>query len=111
MHLAYFWGDEWCAYLEDPPRPDDVPNGPTVDPEILTLAYYHPIVAVIRARQAEQVQIDGVRYLRTSFEDVDSRLLVRADIAELVPQDEEHYPRPSPSAVREHATLRVRPCT
>jgi hypothetical protein len=88
VHLAYFWDDEWCAYLEDPPRHQDA-SGPAVDPEILTLAYYHPIVAATRARRSEQVQIDGVRYLRTSFEDVDTHLLVRADIADLVPPDEE----------------------
>jgi hypothetical protein len=45
VHLAYFWGDEWCAYLEDPPERQDA-SGPTVDPQILTLAYYHPIVGV-----------------------------------------------------------------
>jgi hypothetical protein len=86
VHLAYFDGNEWCAYLEDPPQRRDV--RPAVDPEILTLAYYDPIVAAVRAGRSELVRIDGVRYLRTSFEDVDSHLLVRADIAELVPQDE-----------------------
>lgn len=88
VHLAYFWDGEWCAYLEDPPRRQDA-LGPGVDPRILTLAYYHPIVAAIRARRSEQVQIDGVWYSRTSFEDVDTHLLVRADIEELVPPDEE----------------------
>ena len=63
-------------------------------PETLTLAYYQPIVAPVRARRAEQVEIDGVAYIRTSFEDVDSRLLVRADIAELVPEDVEITPDP-----------------
>jgi hypothetical protein len=88
VHLAYFWGDEWCAYLEDPPARQSA-SEPTVDPQILTLAYYHPVVAAIRTRRSEQVRIEGVWYSRTSFEDVDSHLLVRADIAELVPPDEE----------------------
>ena len=87
-HLAYFGGNEWCAYLEDPPQRQNAPR-PSVDPGILTLAYYDPIVAVTRTRQAEQVWIDGVRYLRTSLEDVDIHLLVRSDIAELVSPDEE----------------------
>ena len=55
----------------------------------MTLAYYHPIVAAVRARRADEVQIDGVVYVRTSFEDVDSSLLVRADIVERMPQDDE----------------------
>jgi hypothetical protein len=59
-----------------------------VDPEILTLAYYDPIVAALRAGRSESVQIGGVRYLGTSFEDVDSHLLVRADITELVPPED-----------------------
>lgn len=88
VHLAYFEGNEWCAYLEDPPQRRDVLR-PAVDPRILTLAYYHPIVAAIRTRRSERVQIDAVRYSRTSFDDVDSHLLVRADIEELVPPDEE----------------------
>ena len=36
VHLAYFWGDEWCAYLEDPPRRPNAQDGPPVYPETLT---------------------------------------------------------------------------
>jgi hypothetical protein len=88
VHLAYFDDNEWRAYLEDPPQRGDPPR-PSVDPGILTLAYYEPIVAATRTRRSELVRIDGVPYLRTSFEDVDTHLLVRADIADLVPPDEE----------------------
>lgn len=87
VHLAYFDGNEWCAYLEDPPRGEDA-SEPTVDPQILTLAYYDPIVAAVRTGGSGLVRIGGVRYFRTSFNDVDSHLLVRADIAELVPPEE-----------------------
>ena len=45
-------------------------------------------------------------YIRTSFEDVDSRLLVRADIAELVPRRRRDYSRPGASAVGKRAAIR-----
>ena len=88
VHLAYFNGNECCAYLEDPPHRRDKSRA-TVDPRTLTLAYYHPIVAAIRGRQFERVQIDGVSYSRTFFADVDSYLLVRVDVEDLVPPDGE----------------------
>lgn len=87
VHLAYFDGNEWCAYLEDPPQQPNAPRA-SVDPGILTLAYYDPIVAAARTGRSELVRIGGVQYVRTSFEDVDTHLLVRADIVELVPPDE-----------------------
>lgn len=88
VHVAYFDGDEWCAYLEDPPRQDEG-ELPTVAPTELTLAYYEPIVDAILSRQPEPARpVDDVSYLRADFEDVDVHLLVRADIAEMVSSDE-----------------------
>jgi hypothetical protein len=89
VHAAFFDGDEWCARLVDPPeqRIDASP----VDPAPLTLSYYQQIVSAIRDRPIEPEQVrldDGIMYLRTYFQDVDSRLLVRTDIADLVPTDD-----------------------
>ncbi len=84
-HIAYFWDDEWCAYLIDPPRPQQVQ---TVDPALLTFVYYIPIINAIRGRQYETVQILDVPYIRTYFEDVDTYISLRADIANLIPLDE-----------------------
>jgi hypothetical protein len=87
-HIAYFEDDQWCARLEDPPQQG---NAQSVDPAALAMAYYIPIVAAVRERQVqpESVQIwDEVRYLRTYFEEVDTYLSVREDIAEHVPTGE-----------------------
>jgi hypothetical protein len=87
VHVAYFHGDQWRAHLEDPPRRRNVQ---TVDPAHLTLLYYLPIVNAIRARGPELrglEEADG-SYLQAHFAEVDIRLSVRADIAELVPTDD-----------------------
>ncbi|GAA1195501.1 hypothetical protein GCM10009608_33660 [Pseudonocardia alaniniphila] len=83
MHVAYFDGDEWCAYLEDPPS---ARQGQLVDPATLTLVYYLPIVDSIRARRAELVRLvdDDVMYLRAYFSETDIYVAVRNDIAERV---------------------------
>jgi hypothetical protein len=86
-HVAYFEGDMWCAYLEDPPRQS---VGQVIDPAALTLAYYLPVVNAIQRGQAtpERVRIwDEVTYLRRSFDEVDCSILVREDIARLVPTE------------------------
>jgi hypothetical protein len=85
-HIAYFDRGQWCAHLEDPPRTrqeDDF-----VDPALLTLAYYLPLVDALRARQTETISLDGeFSYLRAYFAEIDAHLSVRADIAALVPPD------------------------
>lgn len=89
VHVAFFDGDEWCARLVDPPEQRVVV--PPVDPALLTLSYYEQIVSAIRDRPVELERVrldDGITYLRTYFQDVDSHLLLRADIADLVPTDD-----------------------
>jgi hypothetical protein len=86
VHVAFFDGDEWCARLVDPP--EQRIDAPPVDPGRLTLSYYQQIVSAIRDRPVEPERVrldDGITYLSTYFQDVDSRLSVRADIADLVP--------------------------
>jgi hypothetical protein len=73
--------------LVDPPRSQ---QAQAVDPALLTLVYYLPIVNAIRARQYETARIlDDVPYLRTHFEDIDTYLSLRADIVNLVSLDQE----------------------
>jgi hypothetical protein len=92
VHVACFDYDHWCAYLEDPPRQRRVP---IVDPAILTLVYYLPIVNAVRVRDPHAVDLDeaDVSYLRAFFPEADLYISVRADIAELVPTDEERTAR------------------
>ena len=87
VHVAHFDRDQWCAYLEDPPRQRRVP---VVDPAILTLVYYLPIVNAIRAREPQTRSLEQAEgsYLRAYFAEVDMYLSVRADVADLIPSDE-----------------------
>lgn len=90
VHVAWFDDDEWCAYLEDPPRQQQ--TGHDIDPEALALAYYLPIVYAVQSRQSEPERINlwnDLSYLRRYFEEVDLSLSVREDIAALVPPEEE----------------------
>jgi hypothetical protein len=89
VHVAYFYGDMWCAHLEDPPRQQSRQD---IDPAGLNLAYYLPIVYAIRGRQAEPESVrlwDGVSYLSRYFGEADFSLSVREDIAALVPSEDE----------------------
>lgn len=96
VHVAYFYRDQWRAYLEDPPRQRpgqyvDQRRGQHVNPADLTLVYYLPIVNAIRTRAQEEPrgleQAQGF-YLTAYFAEVDLRLSVRADIGQLVPDDD-----------------------
>jgi hypothetical protein len=88
VHVACFYGDQWCAHLEDPPRQR---RGQLIDPASLTLVYYLPIVNAIRTRAQRGPrgleEVEG-SYLTAYFAEVDLQLSVRADIAELVPGDD-----------------------
>lgn len=86
VHVAYFdRAHEWCAHLADPPQRQ---GSQGIDPAALTLVYYIPIVMAIRNREHETVRIWGdAPYMRTYFQDVDTYLSVRADIADRVPDD------------------------
>jgi hypothetical protein len=85
VHVARFDRNQWCAHLEDPPRARRPGDG-NIDPAILTLVYYLPIVAALRAREPETIRLGGgVPYVRAYFQEVDSYLSVRADIETLIP--------------------------
>jgi hypothetical protein len=58
--LAYFEDHAWRAYLEDPePALDELSDWVTI--ELLLVAYYRPLVAVLRT--------DGVRLVRSTADD------------------------------------------
>jgi hypothetical protein len=89
VHLAYFYNNEWCARLEDPPQ---VQSSQDIDSSALNLAYYLPIVYAIRAGQEEPERVriwGGVSYVRRHFDQIDLSLSVREDIAALVPTEDE----------------------
>jgi hypothetical protein len=81
-HLAYFDNDSWCAYLEDPPA---INQSQTIDPEIMTSAYYYPIVQAIRQQggEPEYIRWQDTQFLIAEFPRVDVSIMVQRDIAEL----------------------------
>lgn len=87
VHVAYFDHDQWCAYLEDPPRRRRMT---AIDPGSLTVVYYLPIVNAVRARDPETHRLDRAdgSYLRAYFAEVDAYISVRADVAALIPTDD-----------------------
>jgi hypothetical protein len=82
VHVAYFDGDDWCAWLEDPPAQS---SAGFIDPARLTAVYYMPIVNAIRTagQESEGLELADGSYIQRYFADIDVHFSVRADIADL----------------------------
>ncbi|MFI1952985.1 hypothetical protein ACH437_14225 [Streptomyces xinghaiensis] len=85
-HVAYFDRGEWCAHLEDPPHQRRAAG---IDPAMLTVAYYLPLVSAIRSRDPDnrRFEEEDTPYLAAYFVEADLTVSVRTDIAKRVPVD------------------------
>ncbi|WCN07373.1 hypothetical protein [Streptomyces sp. M92] len=95
-HVAHFSRGEWRAHLEDPPHQRRAAG---VDPAMLTVAYYLPVVRAIRSRAPDNRRFAGedAPYLAAYFAEADFTVSVRADIAERVPVDDDSWSEARPS--------------
>jgi hypothetical protein len=87
-HVAYFYQDAWCAYLDDPPQQRSAAGA---DPASVVAAYYSPIVSAIRSQGSDISHPFGADfgYLMAYFRDIDLTLSIPIDLAEHTPTDQD----------------------